>query len=473
MRFKATIVLSLLLLILGGYLYYIEIPSDRKKQEAEIQQKRLYSFTPASITNLTIKNANGETIEFLHDPDHPEDPWRITRPVETIANDAAASMLASQLERLEAGRVVEEKPEALKEFGLDPPVYSVIVTLNRVDTEILEVGSENLTGSEVYVRKGAGTPVYLVPAAIKKSLNKDLRGWRQQEVLHFASTDVKRVQIESPRQQIEIAREGEGWQIKKPIQTKADPTEVSNLLGSLSSLRGEEFIDDRKAERMKAFGPPILKVRLGVAEVEREARFYRLSSEPETVYAVTTPFAPIYKFSAQTLKAIEEPAATYRDKRVVDLSGPVSVEQISIRKKGGALLLEKKEGSWSIQGTPAKKVSDPEKVNGLLSELADLRVARFIDAPPPTAAKVGLTDPEWSIQLKGKEGKLLGEVALGRAEGSALYAQSYNQPGPFLVNKEDTERLRQAAESIKAAEAAPPPPAAAPAPKQEKNQPPG
>lgn len=468
MRFKATIALSLLLLILGGYLYYVELPSDKKKEEAEIKQKRLYTFSEPSITNMTIQNASGEVIEFLHDPAHPEEKWRIIRPVEALANDAAASMLASQIERLEAGRVVEEKPEALNEFGLDPPAHSVIITLNRVDTEILEVGNESLTGNEVYVRKGEGTPVYLVPAAIKKLLNKDLRGWRQQEVLRFAATDVKRVQIESPRQQLDLARDGEGWQIKKPIQSKGDPMEVSNLLGSLSSLRGEDFIDDRKEERKKEFGAPVLKVHLLIAEIEREARFYKLPNDPEAVYAVTTPLAPIYKLSAQALKALEEPAATYRDKRAVDLGGSASVEQIVLKKKGETETLEKKEGSWSIRGT-SKKVADPGKVNALLSDLSDLRVARFLEAAP-APEKAGLAEPEWSIQIKGSEGKLLGEVAIGRTEGETVYARSNNQPGPFLLHKEEVDRLRQVKEAIKAADASPAVPSA---PKKSEPPPPG
>ncbi len=474
MRFKATIVLSLALILLGGYLYYVEIPAEKRKQEAEVQQKRLYSFSQAAVTNVTIQKPNGELIEFLHEPADPENPWRIIHPVEALANDAAASMLSSQLERLESNRMIEEKSENLKEFGLDPPAYSVIITLDRVNTEILEVGSESLTGSEVYVRKGEGTPIYLVPASIKKSLNKDLTGWRRQELFHFASIDVKQIRMESPRQQIEIAREGDGWQIKwpsersgrqKPIEAKGDPSEISNLLGSLSSLRGEDFIDEKKEDWKRGFGDPILKLNILIGGLEREALFYKVPADPEVVYAVTTPMAPIFKLSEQAFKILEEPASSYRDKRVVDLTDPSQVEQVAIKRGGESMLLEKKEGEWWIKGGAPKKVGDTAMVNGLLFELNELRVDQFPESPA-APAKAGLSDPAWSVQLKGKEGKLLSEVSFGRIEGNQVYTRSTNQPTPILVKKEEVDRAQKAQEEIKPADAKAAPPSDSTEPKK-------
>lgn len=464
MRFKATILLSLVLIALGGYLYFVEIPGEKKKQEAEIEEKRLYGFSQTAVTHLSIQTRDGMSIDFLHEPADPDNPWRITHPVEAIANEAAASSLVSQVERLQASRMIEEKAEDLKEFGLDPPIYTVIVTLNRVDTEILEVGSENLTGSEVYVRKGAGTPVYLAPVSIKQAVNKDLKGWRRQELFRFASADVKRVQIESPRREIEINREGDGWRIMKPIQAKGDPNEISNLLGSLSSLRGDDFIDTRKADWLKGLGEPILKLTLLVGALEHPAVFYKAPFEPDAVYAVTTPAAPIYKLSEREFKILEEPPSSYRDRRVVDRVDPVLIEQISIEKGRESVLLERKEGEWWMKKGETPKKVDSTGINGLLFELNELRVDRFPEpAPPP--AKAGLSNPDWSVQLKGKEGKLLGQISFGRIEGDLAYLQSSNQPDPVLLKKEEVDRAQKARDEIKPSEVpvTPPAPPASPA----------
>ncbi|HLG21820.1 MAG TPA: hypothetical protein VI382_03325, partial [Candidatus Manganitrophaceae bacterium] len=91
MRFKGTIVLTILLVLLGLYLFYIEIPGAKKKEEAESKAKRLFSFSESAVTGLTIQSPEG-VIELEQSAD-PDQPWKISRPVATAANDAAASGL--------------------------------------------------------------------------------------------------------------------------------------------------------------------------------------------------------------------------------------------------------------------------------------------------------------------------------------------------------------------------------------------
>ena len=462
MRFKATIVLSFVLILLGAYLIYVEIPGEEKKKEAGISAKKIFSFSQSAITGLTIRRPDGE-IELEHFPDHPEDRWRMTRPVSTVADERIASGFASQLERLESTRLVEAKPTELKEFGLDPPGYTVIVTLNQVDTEILEIGTENLTGSEVYVRKGEGTSLYLVPASIKKALDKELKEWRRREIFPFIPAEVNQIRMASKQGSAEVAREGEGWSMKKPAPAPGDPSEISNLLGSLVNLRGDDFIDEQKEEKQKVFGDPILKVTLTVNQVEREAAFYKSKTEPDAVYAVmASPHAPIYKISQQSFQTVDLPPSALRDKKVVSLTDPQQVEEIEITRPAKTLLLVKKEGSWLLGGAADKKV-DAAKVSRFLSDLHGLRAERFLDsdlrgmvatsgkwleAGTKTGGRNGdhkeaarASNPLATIRLKGKEGKQIDEVVFVRLEGNHLHGRSSHQPGAFLLPKEVLDRI--------------------------------
>jgi hypothetical protein len=439
-RFKATIFLSFVLILLGAYVIYVEIPGGEKKKEAEITAKKLYSFSQSEITALMIRQPDGE-IELEHFPDHPDDRWRISRPVSTVADERAASSLASQLERLESTRLVEAKPTELKEFGLDPPAYTVIITLNQVDTEILEIGTENLTGSEVYVRKGEGTSLYLVPAGIKQPLGKGLKEWRRRELFPFTPADVKRIRMTSQRGLVEVAREGDGWAIQKPFPSPGDPSEISNLLGSLVNLRGDDFIDEEKEEKKKEFGAPFLTVNLTVNQVAREASFYKLKGDPDAVYAVAGPHAPIYKISSQSLQTIDLPPSALRDKKVVALTDPQQVEEIEINRTGKKILLVKKEGTWFLNDSsgPGDKKVEAEKVSRLLSDIHGLRAERFVEEKTP--ARASFPNPLATIRLKGKEGKQIDEVVFGRIEGNQLFARSSYQPGSFLLPKESLDRI--------------------------------
>lgn len=435
MRFKATIVLTFVLILLGAYLIYFEIPGAEKKRASEIAAKKLFAFSQSEITAITIQKPDG-FIELEHFPDHPLNPWRLNRPVSMVANERNAGALASQLEQLQSTRLVEVKPAELKEFGLAPPAYTVIITLNQADTEILEIGTENLTGTDVYVRKGEGTSLYLVPAGIKKAVDKDLNEWRRRELFPFVAGDVKRIRLASKQGIVEIDREGEGWSIKKPLAAPGDPSEISNVLGSLVNLRGEDFIDDLKEEKVKELGAPILEVRLLVDQVEREASFYQAPGDPEAVYAVTTADAPIYKISHQSFQLVDQPPAAFRDRKVVSLIDPQQVESIEISRSGRNLILVKKEEGWFLKDSKETKV-DLAKIARFLSDLHGLRVEAFLDGRGP--AKIAT--PRAAVRLKGKEGKLIDEVIFGEAEGDRLHARSSHQPGPFLLKKEALDRI--------------------------------
>ena len=58
-RYRATIVLALLLAGLGAYLYLVELPSQQQQEEAEAQKSKLLSFDEKAITGLTVTSDQG------------------------------------------------------------------------------------------------------------------------------------------------------------------------------------------------------------------------------------------------------------------------------------------------------------------------------------------------------------------------------------------------------------------------------
>jgi len=80
-----------------------------------------------------------------------------------------------------------------------------------------------------------------------------------QELFRFISPDVKSIQIEGSEKKIALMKEGEAWIIKEETANKADSSKVFVFLGTLSSLRGEEFIDENKVEKITELGSPFFE----------------------------------------------------------------------------------------------------------------------------------------------------------------------------------------------------------------------
>ncbi len=312
MRFKGTVALFAVLIALGATLYFVELRGTKKSEE---EAKPIFSFSEFDIVEITITGPT-DTVVLQQIKDHPETPWKIILPIDTVADEGVVSAFASQLATLESTRKVEENPSDLTAFGLDPPAYSVLVILKGQDSDILEVGGEGITGQSVYVK--VGNTVYLVGNGIKSYLSRGIRDWRRQELFRFFSSDVTSVQLEwrgEVPDRAELAKVGEEWLIKGPVSEKADFSNVFIFLGGLSSLRGEEFIDEKKEERVAALGSPLFQVKLSLGSVRQEGYFYKTASEPDFIYAATTPKAPLYKISLKRFEEIYKPISYFKLKK--------------------------------------------------------------------------------------------------------------------------------------------------------------
>jgi len=444
-RFKGTIFLSALLALMGFYLFYVELPEGEKKEQAALTKGKLYAFTENDITRMIIRRADGE-IELEHFPGHPSAPWRLFRPVETVADADAADELASRIVALKASRMVEAKPDELKEFGLDPARYTVIMTLPDNDTELLEIGGPNLTGSDLYVKKGMGTSLYLAPAGIQKSLDKDLFAWRRKEIFPFSSFDIGWIRIESDEGFFQASKvAGGGWSMslspapesgKKPVKGRGDMEEISNLLGGIVNLRGEKFIDLQKEAKLRRFAAPLMKITLKVGEIERDGSFYTDEATPDEISVVASTYDPIYQISRRALEGIQQPFENYRDRRIFPLDRPDQIEEIKITGKSETLHLKKKEGRWWLEGDAPEEVSGENEIPRFLSTLYNLRLEAFLDDLDPSDPESGLTQGEMTIHLNGNAGAALGQLVIGKAKEEHLYARSLSQPYPFFLKKE-------------------------------------
>jgi hypothetical protein len=119
MRFKTTIILAVVLLLLSAYLYFIEIPGKRKAEEETNvfnldweKVSKLYLRVDDEVTVCT-KNNNGE--------------WEITEPLKAEANQPLVEDIVNSLKNMEIKRVVENSSKDLSRYGLvDPDVEATV-----------------------------------------------------------------------------------------------------------------------------------------------------------------------------------------------------------------------------------------------------------------------------------------------------------------------------------------------------------
>src|SRR2546427_225827 len=88
MRFRTTIILVLLLIGLGAYVYWVEVP----KAEQEAKKKTLFDFKTDDVTEMSLIYADHEIVVKKSG-----DNWRMVKPID-VAADAATDKDVQKIE---------------------------------------------------------------------------------------------------------------------------------------------------------------------------------------------------------------------------------------------------------------------------------------------------------------------------------------------------------------------------------------
>ena len=91
--------------------------------------------------------------------------WQVTQPITAVASESEVSGITSALGQMEVGRVVDENPTNLNDYGLSNPRIQIdFKAAGDKDYKKLLVGDTSPTGSDIFARRNDDKQVFLVPS---------------------------------------------------------------------------------------------------------------------------------------------------------------------------------------------------------------------------------------------------------------------------------------------------------------------
>ncbi|HET9358274.1 MAG TPA: DUF4340 domain-containing protein [Vicinamibacterales bacterium] len=433
-RFASTIALVLVLAGLVGYIYFVDSKEDPGSSDRE---KVFGTVTADEIEEIQVKSADGENSRLQKS----DGKWQLVEPVKAAADEGEASSLASSLASLEVNRVVDENAAALAEYGLEPARLEVAFKKKGdANEQRVLIGEKTPTGGDLYARAKDSKRVFLIPAYLDASFNKNTFALRDRRILSFDRNAVDGLAVTSGSNKVQLTKTGSEWRLSSPIAARADFAAVEGALERLSSTQMQGIVDQEggnlaKYGLTKPTGSIVVaagstRATLTLGSTDNSLLFARDGSRP-MVFTV----APVLK--DDVIRSVGD----FRRKDLFDARA-FTATRVELKRGAETVTLEKSKGEKGDVWRAAGKDVESGKADDLLTKLTGLR-AQSYDAQ----AHASLKTPALVVTI-GFDEKKQETVTFGRSQKD-VYASRSDEPGAAKLEASGLDEVIKALDALK------------------------
>jgi hypothetical protein len=420
-----------LLAVLGGLVWW-----SNKKQAAAGKSPadstiKLLTIPDADFKEIRIKKVSGESIDLKRE----DGKWAMTEPKPLRADQDEVGSMVSNLSSLSADKLIEDKANDLKAYGLGDPTLNVEIVKKDGKTAGVLIGDDTPTGSGAYAKLPNDPRVFTVASFVKSSLDKRPEDLRDKRLLTFDSEKLTRIELDNKGQTVEFGKNGNNeWQIVKPRPLRADNSAVDTLIGKLKDAKMDPLNPD--ADAAKKFNASPRGVRISVTDAAGTQTMEVRQDKDKNYYAKSSVVEGVYKVGSDIGDGLNKTADDLRNKKLFDFgfSDPSKVEVDGVT-------YVKSADKWMSNG----KTMDNISVQNLIDQLRDLSATGFPEK--------GAGDVVFTATVTSNNGKRVEKVTV-RQQGTNYFAQREGEPAIYQLDPNSVKTVRDAAKNVK--EAAPP-----------------
>jgi hypothetical protein len=287
--------------------------------------------------------------------------WQITAPSAAEADSSEISGITTNLATLDQGRVVEENPANVAEFGLEQPRVEVAFK-SAGQEQRLFIGSKTPTGGDLYARTAAQPRVFLIPSYVESTFNRRTFDLRDKTALEFDREKAEGLEVVTKGRTLRFQKTNGEWQITQPPGQRADVAAIEGLVSRLAGLQMKAIVEAPDA-KTHGLDDPAATVRISSGSSQATLLLGN-SAEEGTVFARDAARPAVFTVESSLLDDLKKDAGEYRQKDIFDARA-FNTTRIEIARGGETYVFEKKDDKWR-QTAPTDKEADATKVDALL-----------------------------------------------------------------------------------------------------------
>ena len=424
---------------------------DSEKKVSDLREKTILAFERKDVRGIEVKG-RGQTLaaEGSASEGSPTGEWRVTTPQEVKAD---REKIFAFLEKL-GGKIkefVEESPKDLGRYGLDQPTRVTLWTGKEKDrtAKVLLLGKVDPSKKGLYAMRQGEPSIFLLGEETWTALPKSVADLRDKSFFAFDRGRVERLEVESPKGKVALLKEGDRWQVKAPLQAKADEAVVSSLLWRLQDLRATEFVAE-KAQSLQPYG--LGKPEVRVLFWEKEAKTPQIlllakGGKKDLAYAALEGHGRVVLVEAQALTDLGKSVEDLRDKSLFDFETK-DVKRIQLKMTGQLFVMERRgEDDWRLL-EPKKGKVQGFRVGDLLWNFRRLKWESLISEKGEGLSQYGLDPPSVEIALWKADGSEIASLLMGRKEKERTYIRSKATPAVYTIDAKALGGLPKSADDL-------------------------
>ncbi len=442
MKSRTTLLLLAVVVAVGVWIKFFESKGPNT-EEANRRAGQVMNFERDKLEGIQIANGD-DRIELRRI----EGKWRLEAPIRDQADQFAIDNLISDLESWEKDQTILAKEidadkSKLAEYDLEKPKLRLKLLGKEQPAEIL-FGKDAALEGRMYVRFQDSKDTFLVRNTVKNDISKKPEEFRDRKLTEVTAAQVARIVVKTPAGEMELQKQGDAWEILKPLRTRGDTQKVSDLISQVTGARIEQFIaDDRGDLQPYGLAEPRGSITLFKPD-DKEGQMLQIGAAPEKqndqVYVRFSARNFVYTLPKKVEEILNSTPADLRDRHLVRIDTN-NLDRITIDAPGkGKTVLARKEQAWTIVNWN-NQPANPTEVTRLLDTLKNEQVTQFVADVASDLPKYGLDQPQLQITFSSFASENTAEsnggehpfttIAFGKVEGDNVFARVGEEP--FIV----------------------------------------
>jgi len=442
MRTRTTVVLLLLVVAVGAYISFYESKRPNT-EEASRRAQNVINFDRDKIEGIAIQNGDERiTLKRV------DKKWRLESPVKDLADGSVVESLLFDLEdwKKEAtitSKEMEADKNRMADYGLAKSKLRLKLLGPQAPPEIL-FGNNAALENRIYVRFENSKNVFLATENIKNAISKKPEDFRDRKLTDTIATQITGLALKTPAGEMEVQKQGEHWQIMKPLRARADDQKVNDLLAQITTSRIQQFVaDDRGDLHPYGLAEPRGTVTIFTTD-DKQGQLLQIGGVPEKakdqIYVRFTSRNFVYTLPKKIEEVLNTRPNDLRDRHLVRFDEN-QLDRITIDAPGkDKTVLARKGELWTIANRN-NAAANAGEVRRLIDLIAGEQVTKFVEDVASDLPKYGLDKPQLTVTLSSFASENTAEtsagehpmatIAFGKIDGENVYARVGDEP--FVV----------------------------------------